>query len=160
MAITKEKKKEIVDKLTQITKAPAMVFVSFKGLPVVTATALRRALSDQGTKYFVTKKTLLRRALSNTSITGTTPELPGEMAVAYGDDALTSAKSVYDFEKKTAGQVKIVGGVYEGAYADAALMTTLATIPGREVLYAQFLNLINSPIQGLAMALNEIAKKK
>jgi len=36
----------------------------------------------------------------------------------------------------------------------------IAMIPNREVLYAQFVNLINSPIQRFAVVLNEIAKSK
>ncbi len=160
MAITKQKKQEILAKLERVVKAPALVFVSFRGLPVKTATELRRSLADQGTNYLVVKKTLFKRAASAAGWLGEMPDLPGETAVAYGDDALTSAKNVYEFEKKTQGQMKIVGGVYEGAYVAAEMMTTLAKIPGREVLYGQFVNLINSPIAGLVMALNAIATKQ
>jgi ribosomal protein L10 len=39
-------------------------------------------------------------------------------------------------------------------------MMAIATIPPREVLYAQLANLINSPIQRLAIALDQIAGKK
>jgi len=159
MAISKNKKKELLDKLTDVVKAKALVFVNFRGLPVATGNELRRSLASQGSKYMVVKKTLLKRAVGATSISGDLPDLPGETAVAYGDDALASAKGVYEFEKKTLGQVKIVGGVYEGAYADAALMTSLAQIPSREVLLGQFVNIINSPIAGLVMALDAIAKK-
>ena len=40
-----------------------------------------------------------------------------------------------------------------------ALMT-IAVIPSREVLLGQLVNLINSPIQRLAVVLSEVAKKK
>ena len=39
-------------------------------------------------------------------------------------------------------------------------MVSIAQIPGLKTLQAQFVNLINSPIQGFVMALSEIAKKK
>lgn len=160
MAITKDKKKEILDKLADVVKSGSVVFVSFRGLPVATATALRRSLKEQGTKYFVTKKTLLKKAFTESGIAGTLPELPGEAAVAYGSDPLATAKGIYEFEKSTQGQVQIVGGVYEGAYADTAMMVSLAQVPSREVLYGQFVNIINSPIAGLVMALDAIAKKQ
>ena len=159
MAITRSKKKEILDKLTDVVKSKAMVLVSFKGLPVSTATELRRSLTAQGTRYLVVKKTLLKKAFSTSGINGSLPDLPGETAIAYGEDALVGAKGIYEFEKKTLGQIKIVGGVYEGNYADAAMMTSLAQVPSREVLYGQFVNIINSPIAGLVMALDAIAKK-
>ena len=160
MAITKEKKVEIVKKLAEIVKSPALVFVNFHGLTVAMVTELRRVLGTKEVGYLVAKKTLLSRVLVDTKIAGPVPELAGEVAVIYGVDPLAGAKSVYEFEKKTGGQVKIVGGVYDGSYVDAGLMISLAQIPAREVLYAQFVNLINSPIQGLVAALSEIANKK
>jgi ribosomal protein L10 len=39
-------------------------------------------------------------------------------------------------------------------------MLEIAMIPSREVLYAQFVNLINSPIQRFAVVLNAIAESK
>jgi ribosomal protein L10 len=43
---------------------------------------------------------------------------------------------------------------------NAAEMTEIATIPSKHTLYAQFVNVINSPIQGLAVSLSKIAEKK
>jgi len=39
-------------------------------------------------------------------------------------------------------------------------MQEIATIPSLQVLRGMFVNVINSPIQGLAIALNAIAQKK
>jgi ribosomal protein L10 len=39
-------------------------------------------------------------------------------------------------------------------------MVTIAQIPGLKTLQAQFVNLINSPIQRLVIGLNAIAEKK
>ncbi len=54
----------------------------------------------------------------------------------------------------------LIGGVFEGKFLDAKAMLSIATIPGREVLLAQFVNLINSPIQRLAIVLNRVAVKR
>lgn len=161
MAITKDKKVEILKRLKdEVAKAKTIVFVNFHGLAVAEATALRRALAERATKLFVAKKTLIKKAFTDAGFTGEWPELEGELAVAYGDDQLDVPKGVYEFEKKTAGKVAILGGVLDGAYTSQQMMVTLAQIPPREVLLAQFLNLLNSPLQGLAVALQEIAKKK
>ncbi len=53
-----------------------------------------------------------------------------------------------------------MGGVFDGVYKNKEEMTVVAQIPGRETLYAQFVNLINSPIQGLVIGLNAVAEKK
>ncbi len=161
MAITREKKKDILARLQdEVVKAKTIVLVNFHGLSVLETSNMRRSLREATTKFFVAKKTLIKKAFTEAGFEGTLPEMEGEIAVAYGEDQLAVPKGVYEYEKKTAGLVKIVGGVLNGAYADQKLMVTMAQIPPREVLLAQFLNIINSPLQGLAVALNEIAKKK
>ena len=160
MALTKNQKQEVVSEMTdRLANANTMVFVSFKGLSVGDTNKFRKSLREAGVDYKVAKKTLLKRALDTKGIAGTMPEIEGEVAVAYATDMLSPAREVFAFSK---GKVtpKIIGGVFEGAYVDQAKMLSIATIPPREVLLAQIANLLNSPIQRLAIALNQIAEKK
>ncbi|MEI6494755.1 MAG: 50S ribosomal protein L10 [bacterium] len=160
MAINKQKKVDIIAKLKdKALKANTIVFVNFHGVPVATITEMRNKLRAEGVGYMVAKKTLIRRAFADTKYTGELPELGGEIAVAYGDDQIAPARGVYEYQKKNPDMVKIVGGVFEDRYMDAGAMMSIATIPSREVLLGQFVNVINSPIQGLVMALDAIAKK-
>src|SRR3989344_8437655 len=153
MAITKVKKKELVADLTsELKDAPSVVFVNFHGLSVAETTNLRKNLREQGVSYRVAKKTLLRRALETTKTSGEIPELGGEVAIAYGTDLLAPARESYNFEKTHKDSFRILGGIFEGKYLDQAGMLSIATIPPREVLLAQFVNLINSPIQRFAVA--------
>lgn len=161
MAISKQKKSEILEKLEKkVVKSNSIVFVNFHKLPVATSTEVRKNLRDGGVGYLVAKKTLIGRAFGASGIAGEMPALDGEIAVAYGDDLLAPAKGIYEFQKKNPELIKIVGGVFEGKYMDEAAMTVIAKIPPREVLLGQFVNVINSPIQGLVMALDAIAGKK
>lgn len=163
MAITKQKKSEILAKLSDALKeATSVAFVGFTKLTVADASALRKELKGKGVRYFVAKKTLIRRALSDHGYAGTLPELPGEVAIAWTaeDDATAPARTVYDFGKKLKGALAILGGVFEGAYADAAGMNAIATIPPVPVLRGMFVNVINSPIQGLVIALDKISAQK
>ena len=162
MAITKDKKQEVIAKVADSVKdAASVVFVGFKGLSVGDTSAMRRSLRDSGIGYYVAKKTLIRRALADRGYTGTMPELPGEIAVAWSDqDATAPAREIYEHGKKHKGALSIAGGVFEGKFADASFMTAIATIPPVPVLRGMFVNVLNSPIQGFVIALNEIAKKK
>jgi large subunit ribosomal protein L10 len=161
MAITKAKKKEIVEKAGDILKkGKSFVFVNFKGLKVNDTTLMRKDLRGKGVGYSVLKKTLLKRALSSGSVNGTMPQFDGEVALAYSEDLLAPAREVFSFEKKFKDIVKIVGGIFDGEYADREKMLSIATIPPQEVLYGQFVNLINSPIQRFVISLDQIAKKK
>jgi len=162
MAKTKQQKADILEKLTGIFKDSAStVFVHFKGLGVQNETKMRSALEQDGVNYFVAKKTLMRKAAEAAGISGEIPELNGEIAVAYGkDDPTAPARGVHSFVKEFEDKVGIVGGIYEGGMMAAAKMQEIATIPPLDVLRGMFANVINSPIQGLAVALGAVAEKK
>jgi large subunit ribosomal protein L10 len=91
---------------------------------------------------------------------GTMPTLEGEIAVAYSADAITPAQKIQEYTTKYKDNLSIAGGIFQGVYKDAAEMTEIATIPALPVLRGMFLNVINSPIQGLVLGLNAIAEKK
>ncbi len=163
MAITKEKKSTIVATLSDaFHEATSIAFVGFTKLTVKDSSALRNELKGNGVKYFVAKKTLIRRALADRGYTGSLPELPGEVAVAWtaGDDTTAPARGVYTFGKSLKGALSLLGGVFEGVFQDAESTTAVATIPPVPVLRGMFVNVINSPIQGLVIALDKIREKK
>ena len=161
MARTKEQKKEIVAKLeTLMAGAKSLVFVNIHGLKVADATAMRRKLKTDKVGLFVAKKSLTARALDSKKYAGTSPALSGEFALAYGADLVAPARGVYEFQGKFKDKVSIMGGVFEGKYMDREEMLAIAAIPPLDTLRGMFVNVINSPIQGLVMALSEIAKKQ
>ena len=161
MAISKQKKEEIVDKLSRaLRSAKALVFVNFRNLTVGNTTEMRRGLKDEGVSYTVAKKTLTRRVLDSQKYEGEMPALEGELALAWSDDLTAPARGVYNFGKKFPGTLKILGGVFEGKYMSGREMEEIALIPGLPVLRGKFVNIINSPIQRVAIALSEIAKSK
>ncbi len=161
MARTKVQKKEIIEQLKTIMDgAKSLVFVNVHGLKVSDSTIMRRALRAEGVSFFVAKKTLTSIALKDKGYTGTQPELVGEFGLAYGTDLVAPARGVYEFQKKYKDNVAIVGGVFENAFMDKEQMTVIASIPPVKTLYSMFVNVINSPIQGLVIALDQIAQKK
>ena len=161
MPITKTKKDEIFGKIKDAAKvAKSIVFVKFNGLPVADTTAMRKELREKNIKYYVAKKTITAKALDEGKFEGALPELPGEIALAWGDDLIAPAREVYAFAKIYPEKVSIVGGVFEGKFMAQSEMMEIATIPGMQTLYAQFVNVINSPIQKLVVALDAIAAKK
>jgi large subunit ribosomal protein L10 len=161
MAVSKEKKQAVLDDLKKIIKdAGSVVFVNFHGLPVNSANEVRKSFREKGVGYTVAKKTLVRKAFSEGKIEGSMPDFEGELAIAYSKELTDSAREVYAFEKKLDKKISIVGGVFEGRFMNKEEMTVIAQIPPLKTLYAQFVNVINSPIQGFVMALSEIAKKQ
>ena len=161
MAITKAQKKEIVEKIEHALKgAKSIVFVNFKGIKVNDQNKLRKSLRELGIGYTVAKKSLASIALKKIGLKGNEPELGREFALAYSVDNLATHREIVDFAKKNKDNMKVMGGVFEGEYIDAAKVLSYASIPPLKTLHAQFVNIINSPIQGFVMALSEIAKTK
>lgn len=161
MATTKQQKSEAINSLKKdIKDSNIVMFVNFHGLNVKLASELRKSLRKIGAGYTVAKKTLVKKALESLGYEGELPNLEGEVAMAYGStDPLASAKEVHQFAKKNKF-LKILGGIFESKYVGAERIVALASIPSREVLLAQFVQIINSPRKGVVVALSEIAKKK
>jgi len=160
VAITKQKKSEILAKLDEVkNSSDAIVFVHFEALNLADTTAMRKELREKGVGYFVAKKTLMKRSFAD-KFTGEMPNLEGEIAVAYSTDAIAPAQSMKEFSTQFKDKVAIVGGVFQGAYKSQEEMIEIASIPSLDVLRGMFVNVINSPIQGLAVALNALAEKQ
>ena len=161
MAISKQKKSEIIAKIAEGLKgAETVTFVNFHGLTVGEVTALRKSLREAGVKYYVAKKTLVKRALDAQKITGTQPELVGELALAWSDDAVASPKGVFEFQKTHKDKVSLMGGVYQGAYMSKEEITVLATIPSMLGLRGQFVGMLNSSIASVVRVIDAKAKKE
>ncbi len=162
MAISKDKKREIIAKLEDaFAEASSVAFVGFTKLTVADSSKMRKELADAGVRFFVAKKTLIKKALEKGGYAGSVPELPGEVAVAWTTEDVTApSRGVYEYGKKLKGVLSLLGGVFENAFVDAPQMTAIATIPPVPVLRGMFVNVINSPIQGLVIALDQIREKK
>ncbi|MBI2618351.1 50S ribosomal protein L10 [Candidatus Kaiserbacteria bacterium] len=161
MAKTKQQKVEILEKIKDaIANAASVVFVNFHGLGVSEANNMRNALKEEGIRYFVSKKTLIRRALEDAKLPGDIPVLDGELAIAWGDDSIAPARGINTFATKYEGKLSILGGIFERRLIGKEEMLAIASIPPLKTLYGQFVNIINSPIQGFVMALGQIAEQK
>ena len=160
MAITKAKKQDILAKLETVRdSSESIVFVHYKGLTVANTTAMRKELREKGVGYFVAKKTLMKKAFG-TTFTGEMPNLDGEISVAFSTDAIAPAQSIKEFSGKFKDTLAIVGGVVQGVFKSKEEMVEIASIPPLQTLRGMFVNVINSPIQGLVISLDAIAQKK
>ncbi|PIZ87375.1 50S ribosomal protein L10 [Candidatus Nomurabacteria bacterium CG_4_10_14_0_2_um_filter_30_12] len=158
--LQKSKKEEIMKSLEKaIKESLSVVFVNFHGMKVSDETVLRKELRDQGVDYRVSRKTLLKRVLTKKA-EGEIPLLSGEVAMAYSKDEVASPREIFNFQKTHKGILNILGGIFEGKFVGKERMMEIATIPSREVLLSKIAFLLKSPMQRLAIAVNEVAKGK
>jgi large subunit ribosomal protein L10 len=161
MAITRQKKEEIVSKVADIVKnSSTIVFAKFTGLTVAEQSEMRKGLRKSDIGYTVAKKSLMRRAFDAASFEGTAPELDGEIAIAYGKDEIAPAREVAAFIKKFPEHLAFMGGVFGGKYMSREEIIGVASIPGMEALRGMFAQIINSPRQRFAVVLSKVAETK
>ena len=160
MSASLEAKKALVEEIKEkIKKAKSLTFVDYRGLTVEEDTKMRAAFRNAGADYKVYKNRLVLRALEECGITGLDKVLEGTSAVAFGfADEVAPNKIIVDTMEDTQ-KLQIKGGVLNGKVIDANMVKTLASIPSKEVLLAKLLFLLQSPVRGLAVALNAIAEK-
>ena len=101
----------------------------------------------------------MRRAFDELGLSGADDMLHGTNAFAFGyDDAVTPARILKNFIKKSK-KCEFKGGIVEGTVSTPAEVEAIADLPSREVLIARLLGSMMSPISGLAIVLDQIAKK-
>ena len=148
---------EIAEKLQ---KAQSVVMFDYRGLTVAEVTDLRAQMRKAGNEYIVVKNSMVERAAEKLGIDESVKEMlkgTSAFAIVY-DDAVSPAKILKETVKKLK-KCEIKGGIVNGKVTDAAGIDALAELPPKEVLIARMLGSMMSPISGLAIVLDQIAKK-
>ena len=86
--------------------------------------------------------------------------IDGSVGLVLGDDdPYKVAKSVYEFSKKNPA-LHFWGAIMGGKFMDADMFLEVAKMPSREVLLGRLVAMLTYPVRGLAVVLNEVAKKR
>ena len=155
-----EKKQQAVAELAEkIKNSVSGVLVNYQGITVEDDTAMRKALREAGVKYMVVKNSLTGRACDEVGYSEMKQYLTGMTAIAISEnDAVAPAKVLKKYADKVEN-FKILAGYLDGAVIDEQTVIALADIPSKETLIAKFLGSIQSPLYGLAYALQGIIDK-
>ena len=155
-----ELKQPIVEEISAgIKDAQSVVLVDYRGLTVEQDTQLRKSLREAGVSYKVYKNTMMNFAFKDTDFEQLAPYLEGPSAMAFStEDATAPARVLAEFAKK-ADKLEIKAGVVEGTLYDAKGISTIASIPSREVLISRLLGSMQSPITNFARVMNQLAEK-
>ncbi|MBR0156845.1 MAG: 50S ribosomal protein L10 [Clostridia bacterium] len=157
IAMKEQHVQEICDRLK---KAKSVVMFDYRGLTVEEDTTLRNEMRKNGVEYVVLKNSMVERACRELGVDEKVHEmLKGPSAFAFGyEDPVAPAKVLKDFVKKVK-KCAVKGGLVDNAVTDPAGIDALADLPPREVLIARMLGSMMSPVTGLAIALDQLAKK-
>lgn len=134
------------------------LMVSFQGLSVEKDGELRRALEAANLKYRVVKNTIGRLAVEGTPLESLKDEFKGMTALAYSEsDPVGLAKVLSKFAKENP-KLTFKAGVVDARAINVKDIETLASMPSKEELISKLMFVINAPAQGIAVALNGVAR--
>jgi len=159
----RQKKIETVDKLSEkLGRAKALIFANYQGLTHRQLEDLKKKIKPLNADLLVTKNTLLKRAL----------EKSGDLKVVEDEKSLdqpTATLFIYEdlIEplKQLAKVIKelnlptIKFGILDKKIITGEEVLKLASLPAKDVLIAQLLGNMKSPITGLVFVLNSNIQK-
>ena len=152
-----EKANIVSDLSEKLNRSPFLLVTDYQGMKVAQFGELRNRLAPTGAQVHVVKNSFLKRAMTASGLPDVAEQLSGQTALVTGDkDPAPVAKVLKTFaaEFKVAA-VKI--GVVDKNVLSNAEVESLADLPSREVLLAQFLGVLSAPATKLARILNEPA---
>jgi large subunit ribosomal protein L10 len=159
----RERKEKLVAGLVEkIDASNGLVFTDYKGITHQQLEALRKELKKVDSSLVIAKNSLMKIGLGkskNFADYKDNEALEGPAAtLIIGKDSIEPLKKLQKSIKDT-GLPTVKFGVLEGQLLDEAGVLKLASLPGREVLLAQFVGLLNAPIQRFVTGLNAIPQK-
>lgn len=160
MAISREKKKQLVEDLKQkLDDTEVIILTDFRGLSVSDQQELRVKLRDTSADYQVVKNTLTKIALEAIDRPVPEEQLEGPTALALlGDDISGPTKVLLDFAKET-GVLHVKGGIIGGRLINAKEVEDLADLPPLETLLAQVIGALQGPASKLVGVLEAPASE-
>jgi large subunit ribosomal protein L10 len=145
----KSDKERVVAELTErLRTSETLIVADYRGLTNAQIDGLRSKLLEHGARFAVVKNTLTRRAAEAAGADVLLALLEGPSAIAFvesGGDAVAVAKALSDASTSTK-VLAIRGGVLEGKSLTAAEVESLAKLPPADVIRAQLVGAIISPL--------------
>ena len=155
MPFTRAKKAEKVSQLAhELEGSTSAIIGTFAKLTVAQDFELRKTVRASGGRYRVLKNKLAARASKGTQIEAALQDLKGVSSVAYtSGDPVALAKALSTWVTENA-EFTFKLGIIDGKVITVEEVKQLATMPGKEEIFAKLLFLINSPAQRLATVIN------
>ena len=160
MSLNRSEKEAVISDVTSLAaKAQTLVIAEYRGITVADMTKLRTTARSNGVTLSVLKNTLARRAVAGSGFEVVADQMSGPLIYSFSVDAVAAAKVVAEFAK-TNDKLVIRAGAYGGKVLDVNGVKQLASIPSKEVLLAQLLGLMQSPISRTARVLAALADQR
>ncbi|MDD4939089.1 MAG: 50S ribosomal protein L10 [Candidatus Omnitrophica bacterium] len=143
----------------QLKEADSVFIIKYSKLSSPDITALRMALKVSKADLFVAKNSITRRALKESKLDNLTKFIDGPCGLVFAKgEPVDASKALYNFFREHE-HLKLEGGILEDRLLEKADIEALAKLPGKDVLRAQAVMALNSPISGFVFVLKQTLNK-
>jgi large subunit ribosomal protein L10 len=157
--LTKEQKKNYISEMTtQFENSKAVMVTHYQGLTMVQLDDLRAKMREHGIIFRITKNRITKLALEKTKCKDLSHLFTGPTAVAFGEDAIMSARILSKFAKDNEN-LKLIGGLMDNEILDQAGVQNVASLPTLDEARANIVGILNSPASKLVSILLAYSEK-
>ena len=155
--MNRDEKIKFIDALhSRLEKAQGAFLVDYQGLNVGELNRLRGDLRKVDAEFEVVKNRLLKLASQDTETEAIADHMRGPSAIALTyEDVIGPAKALVDFAKDVQ-KLKIKVGQISGKEIDEEGVKQLARLPGKDVLLAQALSVMQAVPTSFVRALSGV----
>ena len=127
--MNKEQKKNYITEMTnQFENSKAIMVTHYQGLTMTQLDDLRSKMREHGIVFKITKNRITKLALEKTKCKDLSNLFTGPTAVAFGEDAIMSARILSKFAKDNEN-LKLIGGIMDNEVLDQAGVLNVASLP-------------------------------
>jgi len=155
LALSKDSKKEILqDLIAKLKESKGVILTDYQGMNVSQISSLRNELKEEKVEFKVVKNTLLEKASEELNVEDLTKDLIGCTAMAFcSDDGVAPARLLKEYFRKNKIDLKVKSGLIDGRVFSPEKIMEIASLPSKDVLIAQIINGIKSPLYSLVFIL-------
>ena len=143
-----QKKNYIAEMSTQFENSKAVMVTHYQGLTMVQLDELRSQMREHGIIFKITKNRITKLALEKTKCKELSDLFTGPTAVAFGEDAIMSARILSKFAKDN-DNLKLIGGIMDNEVLDQAGVQNVASLPTLDEARANIVGILNAPASKL-----------
>ena len=145
--MSKDKKKIYIEEMKDFFKNTSSVFVThYQGLTVKQIDKLKGEMRKHGILFKITKNRITKLALEGSKFKKLENLFSGPTAVAFTEDAITSARILTKFAKNNSN-LKIIGGIMEDESLSIQDVEKIATLPTLNEARAKIARILSTPAQ-------------
>ena len=142
--MNKERKKNYIAEMsTQFENSNAVMVTHYQGLTMTQLDELRAQMREHGIIFKITKNRITKLAIEKTRCKELSELFTGPTAVAFGNDAIMSARILSKFAKDNEN-LKLIGGIMDNEVLDQAGVEKVANLPTLDEARANIIGILNA----------------